>query len=78
MVIRSSPTAADGKIYIVNEKGTVFVCSAGDEFKLLATIPMGGSEGTRSSIAVSDGQLFIRTTDALHCVERPAAQKACD
>ncbi|MDB6152557.1 MAG: Pyrrolo-quinoline quinone [Chthoniobacteraceae bacterium] len=69
MVIRSSPTAADGKIYIINEKGTVFVCSAGDEFKLLATIPMGGSEGTRSSIAISNGQLFIRTTNALHCIQ---------
>ncbi len=67
-VIRSSPTVADGKFYAINEKGTVFVCGTGDEFRLLETIPMGGSEGTRSSIAVSDGQLFIRTTDALHCV----------
>ncbi len=67
-VVRSSPTAADGKLYVINEKGTVFVCGIGDEFKLLATIPMGGAEGTRSSIAVSDGELFIRTTDALHCI----------
>lgn len=67
-VIRSSPTVADGKVYIMNEKGTVFVCSAGDEFKVLATIPMGGAEGSRSSIAVSNGQLFIRTTEALHCI----------
>ncbi len=77
-VIRSSPTAADGKIYILNEKGTVFVCSAGEEFKLLATIAMGGKEGARSSIVVSNGQLFIRTGDALHCIERAAAQKARD
>ena len=68
MVIRSSPTAADGKIYIVNEKGTVFVCSAGDEFKLLATIPMGGAEATRSSIAVASGQLFIRLPERIVCV----------
>jgi outer membrane protein assembly factor BamB len=67
-VIRSSPTAADGKIYIIDEKGTVFVCSAGDAFQVLATIPMGGSEGTRASIAVSDGQLFVRTTEKLYCV----------
>ena len=67
-VIRSSPIAADGKIYILNEKGTVFVCEAGDEFKLLATIPMGGKEGARSSIVASNGRLFIRTTEALHCV----------
>jgi outer membrane protein assembly factor BamB len=67
-VIRSSPVAADGKIYIMDEKGTVFVCSAGDEFAVLATIPMGDADGSRASIAISDGQLFIRTTQALYCV----------
>ena len=67
-VIRSSPTVADGKVYIVNEKGTVMVCAAGDEFKVLATIPMGDAEGTRASIVVSGGQLFLRTTQALYCV----------
>ena len=67
-VIRSSPTVADGKVYIVNEKGTVFVCSAGDEFKVLATIPMGGAEATRSSIAVASGQLFIRLPERIVCV----------
>ena len=67
-VIRSSPTVADGKVYIVNEKGTVIVCAAGDEFKVLATIPMGDAEGTRASLAVSGGQLFLRTTQALYCV----------
>jgi len=67
-VIRSSPVAADGKIYIIDEKGTVFVCGAGDEFQVLSKIEMGDAEGTRASIAISDGQLFIRTTQALYCV----------
>ncbi len=67
-VIRSSPTVADGKIYIVNEKGTVMVCAAGDEFKVLGTVPMGDAEGTRASVVVSGGQLFLRTTQALYCV----------
>jgi len=67
-VIRSSPTAADGKLYILTEKGNVVICSAGDEFKVLTTIPMGDAEGSRSAIAVSDGDLFIRTTEALYCV----------
>ena len=66
--IRSSPTAADGKIYVLDEKGTVFVCSAGDEFKVLATVPMGDAQGARATIAVSGGQLFIRTTQAVYCV----------
>lgn len=67
-VIRSSPVAADGKLYIMDEKGTVFVCGTGDEFQVLATIPMGDTDGTRASIAISGGQLFIRTTQALYCV----------
>jgi len=66
--VRSSPTAADGKLYILTEKGNVIICGAGDEFKVIGTIPMGDAEGTRSAIAVSDGQLFIRTTQALYCV----------
>ncbi len=68
VVVRSSPTAADGKIYVVNEKGTVFVCGAGDKFEVLATIPMGDAEGTRASIAVADQHLFIRTTQNIYCV----------
>ncbi len=68
MVIRASPTVADGKVYIMDEKGNVFVCSAGDEFQQLAKIEMGDNEGSRASIAVSQGQLFIRTTQALYCI----------
>jgi len=67
-VIRSSPTAADGKLYIINEKNTVFVCSAGDDFQVLSKIAMGDPEGTRASIAVSHENLFIRTPSNLYCV----------
>ena len=67
-VVRSSPTAADGKIYIINERNTVFICSAGDTFQILSTIPMGDEEGTRASIAVADKNLFIRTPTTLYCV----------
>jgi outer membrane protein assembly factor BamB len=66
-IFRASPTGADGKIYCISEVGTVVVLSAGDEFKVLSTIPMGG-EPVRSCIAVSDGQLFIRTAQNLYCV----------
>jgi len=66
-VFRASPTGADGKIFCVNESGTVVVLSAGDEFKVLSTIPMGESP-VRSSVAISDGQLFIRTGKNLYCI----------
>lgn len=67
-VIRASPTAADGRIYIIDERNNVMICSAGNEFKVLERIAMGDEEGTRASIAVSDKHLFIRTTNHLFCV----------
>jgi outer membrane protein assembly factor BamB len=68
--IESSPTAADDKIYFQNFKGEVFVVAAGDQFKLLNTVPMGdeGDDRLRASIAISQGNLFIRTGRKLYCV----------
>ena len=66
-VMRASATGADGKIYCLDEAGNVFVLDAGSEFKLLSTVAMG--EGPcRSSIAISNGQLFIRTAENLYCI----------
>ena len=67
----SSPTAADGKIFMMDHKGTVFVVAAGGTaFKLLNTAAMGdeGDDRLRSSIPFSQGQLFIRTGRSLYCV----------
>ncbi|MEO7298017.1 MAG: PQQ-binding-like beta-propeller repeat protein [Verrucomicrobiota bacterium] len=66
-IFRSSPSGADGKIYCLSERGTVVVLEAGNDFKILATIPMG-EEPVRASIAVSQGQLFIRTAENLYCI----------
>jgi len=46
------------------------VLAAGDEFKILATVPM--HEGpVRSSIAVAHGRLFLRTAKNLYCIRKP-------
>ena len=66
-IFRASPTGADGKIYCLGEKGTAVVLDAGNEFKLLATIPMGESP-VRASIAAAHGELFIRTAKNLYCI----------
>jgi outer membrane protein assembly factor BamB len=70
--IESSPTGADGKIYFQNFKGEVFIVAADKEFKLLKTILMGddGDDRLRSVVAVSDGQLFIRTGQKLYCIAK--------
>lgn len=62
----SSPVLADGKIYITNEEGTTVVIQSGPKFEVLAENPLG--EYTLSSVAVSDGQLFLRTTGHLYAI----------
>lgn len=59
----ASPILADGKLYVVNEAGTVYVVAAEKEFKLLAKNALG--EKSLASPAVADGALFIRTAGHL-------------
>lgn len=66
-IFRASPTGADGKIYCLSENGTVVILSAGDEFQILSTISMGESP-VRSSVAIANGQIFIRTAKSLYCI----------
>jgi outer membrane protein assembly factor BamB len=62
----ASPVLADGRLYISNEDGVTSVFTAGPKFELVAENE--SSEYTLSSIAVSDGQLFLRTTGHLYCI----------
>jgi outer membrane protein assembly factor BamB len=65
----SSPTAADGRIYLMNFTGEVVVVDAA-KGEILGVTPMGeeGDNMIRSAIAVAHGQLFIRTNHKLFCV----------
>ena len=68
-VFRASPTGADGKIYCMNERAQTWVVSAEDG-KVLHQADLdtpGVSAPTRSTIAVTDGQVFVRTADTLYC-----------
>jgi FOG: WD40-like repeat len=62
----ASPVLADGKIYITSEDGVTTVLKAGPEFEILAENNM--NEYTLSTIAVSDGQLFLRTDKYLYAI----------
>jgi outer membrane protein assembly factor BamB len=66
-VFSASPTGADGKLYCLSEKGTAVVLSAGAQFERLATVSMG-EWPCMSSIAVSDGRLYVRTGKNLYCI----------
>ncbi len=60
----SSPVAADERIYFQNEEGTTTVIAPGTVFQRLATNTLDGD--TLASMAVSDGSIFIRSSDALY------------
>jgi outer membrane protein assembly factor BamB len=62
----SSPVLADGKLYVTNEDGLTTVLEAGPQFKVLAENDL--ADYTLSSIAISDGQIFLRTQSYLYCI----------
>ena len=64
---------ADGKIYVPNQAGDVFVLRAAPKFELLATNSV--NESTNASLAASDGQLFLRTDKSLWCFADSASKK---
>lgn len=69
----ASPLGADGRIYMINHEGEVFVVQAGgDQFKLLHQVDMGeeGDRDVRASVIAAQGQLFVRTGKALFCLQK--------
>lgn len=70
--VTSSPVLVGGKIYVVSEKGDVFVFGATRKFKLLARNSVG--ESVFATPAVADNRLFIRGAKHLWCIGGPAAR----
>jgi outer membrane protein assembly factor BamB len=62
----ASPVASDGKIYIVDEEGVIYVVQAGDQFKILAEIPM--NDICLTAPALTDGMIIFRTQKYLVAV----------
>ena len=62
----ASPVLADGRIYITNEEGLTSVFRAGPKFEILAENAL--NDYCLSSLAISDGQIFLRTTGYLYSI----------
>ena len=61
-----SPVVADGKIYVTNEDGLTVVVKTGPTFQVLGENDF--DDYTLSSPAISDGQIFIRTSKFLYAI----------
>jgi outer membrane protein assembly factor BamB len=63
--VTASPILVDGKIYVIDEQGKVFVIEASPKYNRLAVSAL--DEGVMASPAVADGRLFIRGREHLYC-----------
>jgi len=62
----ASPLLADGKLYLVNEKGVTTILQAGKELNVLATNAI--NDAILATPVASDGAIFLRSDGALYCI----------
>ncbi|MEW5978107.1 MAG: PQQ-binding-like beta-propeller repeat protein [Acidobacteriota bacterium] len=66
----SSMVLSGDKIYILNQSGDTIILRASPQFELIAVNSIG-AELTNATLAVSEGQLYIRTHQNLWCIGNP-------
>lgn len=62
----ASPVVADGIVYFFSKRGVATLVRPGDEFEVVAKNSL--DEDISSSPAISQGQIFVRTHEALYCI----------
>ncbi len=61
----ASPVAADGKVYVASEEGTVTVLEAGPDWRVLSTNELG--DPLFATAAIESGRIYFRTRGTLYC-----------
>ena len=64
--IYASPVLADGKIYLLNSKGTMYIFNADKTFSLMGEPQL--DEGSFCTPAFTDGRIIIRGDKNLYCI----------
>ena len=64
----SSPVAADGKLYITDDQGVVYILKAGTAYELMRRNELG--EICMATPAITDGIIFFRTINQLIAVSK--------
>ncbi|MBI5757851.1 MAG: serine/threonine protein kinase, partial [Planctomycetales bacterium] len=59
---------AEDRLYVLMRNGATHVFSASPKYELLTTNSLGGGESTNSTLAISNGDIFIRTFKHLWCI----------
>jgi len=68
LAFTSSPWAAKGKVFCLNEDGVCFVLAAGDKFELLGTNHLADDDMCMATPALVGDRLLIRTAARLYCI----------
>ncbi len=63
---RASPGLLGNRLYLLSEKGVMFIIEAGTEYKELARCELG--ERCHASPAFADGRIYIRGLKNLYCI----------
>ena len=58
----------DGMLYLTDQKSNTRIFKPSDQFELLALNAMDPKERSNSTLAFSDGELFLRTYEALYTI----------
>jgi outer membrane protein assembly factor BamB len=61
----ASPIAADGKVWLISQDGTVSVVKAQGDWEVVAVNSLG--DECFATPAAADGKLYIRTQSMLYC-----------
>jgi outer membrane protein assembly factor BamB len=64
----SSPVAAQNRIYIVGQKGTIYVIQEGPEFRILAKNQL--DDNFNASPAIVGNMMYLRGYENLYCIEQ--------
>lgn len=66
---KASPVLADGKLYVGSENGRFFILKPSQtKLEVLSDVQMAEGEQIIASPAISDGRVFLVTTDAIYCI----------
>ncbi len=66
----ASPVLVEGRVYVTSEGGVTTVVAARDDFEILAENAV--DEYTLSSLAISGGRIYVRTSKHLFCIGQSA------
>ncbi len=66
---------ADGRLYVLMRNAKTLVFAASPKYELLEVNSLGAEESTNSSLAISNGDIFIRTFKHLWCIGGGAPRK---